>query len=123
MDEQQPQVLNLIISQLKSYGYYSLAKNIGQQTGVQTSSVEPSNKLQEAVKDIAIPSKLDQNLTGMGSVVASASGPEKGLVWDGKNHNKMNPNYRNWFNTQHREFARAVGIYIHPPSLIRLCSF
>jgi hypothetical protein len=31
------------------------------------------------------------------------------LIWDGQSKTKMNPNYKNTFNTQHRGNARACG--------------
>lgn len=111
---QQTQIMSLIVSQLKSYGYYSLAKNVAEQTGT-FASAEPSNKLEEACKNVAIGDlQKDNNASSGTNRGGLISGPEegrgKGMVWDGKtNPKKVNPNYRTFFNTQHREFARAVG--------------
>jgi hypothetical protein len=107
-DSQQTHVMSLIVSQLKSYGYYSLAKSVADQTAIFGS--EPSNKLQEACKNVVLNAQEKSAgpfHAGSGNGIGSIG---KGMIWDGKhNSKKANPNYRTWFNTQHREVARAVG--------------
>ena len=122
---QQTQIMSLIVSQLKSYGYYSLAKNVADQTGT-FASAEPSNKLEEACKNIAIGDLQKEHGAVPSSVRGGNSGLEEGggigMVWDGKtNAKKVNPNYRTFFNTQHRGFARAVGRLFHR-NLLQECS-
>lgn len=101
MQNEQNKVVNLMISQLKSYGFYSTAKQVAQATGID-SSCQPSNVLQDLCHS-ATKEELTQD-------EPKANEDKDCLIFDSsKKVKKVNPNYRSFFNTQHRGPARAAA--------------
>ncbi|KAJ3304046.1 cleavage stimulation factor, 3' pre-RNA, subunit 1 [Kappamyces sp. JEL0829] len=109
---EQSLVLSLIVGQLKTFGFYALAKQVTEQVGV---NGEPSNIIMDS---LAANSNLTA-LIGKASATESAGFNPLGGVQDFKDGDhlvfgtqragKPNPNYKNWFNTQHRGSARACA--------------
>ncbi|KAI8892317.1 WD40-repeat-containing domain protein [Globomyces pollinis-pini] len=95
------QVVSLIVSQLKQFGYYTAAKQIGDSIGLQP---EPSNKLNELLSksDIA----LDDSYTELVQVPEFVDDVGH-LVFEQEKLKSNNIPYQPWFTTQHRGSCRA----------------
>lgn len=94
--EEQKNTLEVIVSQLKSYGFYSLAKGISDQAKL--GNVEASNQLQQLVKNNVVKQVVKKE-------TQEAVG---GLDFSSKK-SKLNPNYKSRFQTQHRGPGRAAA--------------
>jgi hypothetical protein len=107
-------VVELIISQLKQYSYFSIAKQLADQVG---SNPEPSNELAElcGIADYTKPEPLDMN--DMGINVEEDHG---GIVFDGQDRNLRLPNYHVKYTTQHREVCRTAGIAFIMKHLVQM---
>ncbi|KAI8916210.1 WD40-repeat-containing domain protein [Gorgonomyces haynaldii] len=92
----QEQMLPLIVSQLKQYGYFGIARNL--QDAAQIQSVEPSNQLAEFCASMEV--KQDENTT------QEAVGH---LLVTGNDQPVMIGNYSAFFTTQHRGPVRSVA--------------
>ena len=98
----QKQTIEAIIGQLKSYGYYSIAKTIGDQSEISSAAIQPSNQLEKIVS-------TQQTTANPGSKQLEKSVENTGLNFDAEKKLKINPNFRNSFNTQHRSPVRAAA--------------
>jgi cleavage stimulation factor subunit 1 len=94
--EEQQNTLEIIVSQLKSYGFYTLAKGISDQAKL--GNIDASNQLQQLVKKNVVKQAIKQDTVHK----------QGGLDFNSKK-TKLNPNYKSRFQTQHRGPGRATA--------------
>jgi cleavage stimulation factor subunit 1 len=96
------QVLGLIIAQLKHYSYFSIAKKLAEQIGI---NPDQSNQLAELC-GIADYTKQEDQETKIDLQEEDLYGS---LVYDGISKNARFPNVNVRFSTQHRESCRTAA--------------
>jgi hypothetical protein len=98
----QEKMMSMILGQLKQYGFYSAAKQIGDMIG---SNPEASNQLSEICKNVPLDFQAEEK-----NDFKDSSKEKDYLVFEDSKSKFQKSSYEPWYTTQHREGCRASGI-------------